>query len=386
VSAVHTTLSRVVELAPAIAKRTDEVEQSRRVPADLIELLAQAGCLRMFVPARYGGDALALTDALRVIEELARADGSTAWLVGQVGLADLVFACFPEAARDEIYADGPDVLGAGAVAPKGRAAPDGAGGWRVSGQWPFVTGCQQASWVYLNCVVLDGHALRLLPNGAPLTRIVLFPAAELEMLDTWQVMGLRGTASHDVRATGLVAPDRRGFSLVGDAPEVHRTIFSIAQAGLLIAAVDLGIAQGAVDEVAQLAATGRRRAFSPKAMAAAPVFQDRLGEAYMTLRAARALLHQEAAAAWATAATGRVGAPLDRACLRATAAQVTAMATQAVHTAHALAGGSAVYDTSPLPRRLRDIHTATQHFVNGRDFYATVGAILAGEEVDPTTF
>jgi alkylation response protein AidB-like acyl-CoA dehydrogenase len=368
-----------------LAKRGDEIDRAGRVPADVIDTLSAAGCLRMLVAREHGGDDLPLADALRVIEELARGDGSTAWLVGQIGLAHLLFACFPESARAEIYANGPDVLGAGAVAPKGRTSRREQA-WRVTGQWPFVTGAPQASWVYLNCIVLDGRTPQTLPNGAPLTRIVLFPAAELELLDTWQVLGLRGSASHDVRAANLTAPDHRGFSLLGDGEDVHRTVFRIAQAGLLIAAVDLGIAQGALDEVAAHAAAGRRRTFSPKVLAEQPIFQDRLGEAFVALRAARALLYTEAGGAWETARRGEVLSPLDRACLRATAAQVTAAAQQAVTTAYQLAGGSAVYDSSPLQRRLRDINTATQHFVNGRDFYSTVGALLAGADVDTTMF
>ncbi|MCT9933158.1 acyl-CoA dehydrogenase family protein [Planotetraspora sp. A-T 1434] len=382
---MNETLSRTTALAAVIAKTADETERARQVPAALIDQLAAAGCLRMMVPVRHGGDGLPLPDALRVLEELARADGSTGWLVGQITLAQLVFACFPERAQQEVYAGGPDVLGAGAVAPKGRASATG-DGWKVTGQWPYVTGCPQASWVYLNCVVLDGRTPRVLPDGTPQTRIVLVPAADLTIQDTWHVLGLRGTASHDVRAGALDCPGWRSFSLRGDEPGDRRAIFSIAQAGLLIAAVGLGIAQGALDEIAQLAADGRRRAFSRTPLGASQVFQDRLGDAYVTLRAARALLHQEAATAWAIVSAGRAAEPLDRACLRAAAARVTGFATAAVDTAHALAGGASAYESSPLQRRLRDIHTATQHFVNGRDFYATVGALLAGEQVDPNTF
>ncbi|MFC4014165.1 acyl-CoA dehydrogenase family protein [Nonomuraea purpurea] len=382
---MNETLSRAVELAPVIGKRAAEIEQAGRVPSDLVGQLAEAGCLRMLVPARHGGEELPLTQALRVIEELARADGSTGWLAGQVGLAHLIFACFPEQAQQEIYAGGPDVMGAGAVAPKGRATADGHG-WRVNGRWPFVTGAPQAAWIYLNCLVVEGRTPQVDARGVPRTRMTLIPAAELEVIDTWDVLGLRGTASHDVQAGAVACPAWRGFSLDSEAPQAQRAVFSIAQAGLLIAAVDVGIAQGALDEVIELAVTGRRRAFARRSMASSPGFQDRLGEAHMAVRAARALLHREADTAWSSAAAGRVAAPVERACLRATAAQVTELAAQAVRAAHGLAGGSAVYSSSPLQRRLRDIHTATQHFVNGRDFYGTVGALLVGEEVEPSSF
>src|SRR5207249_2693884 len=166
---LETTLSQVRDLLPAIAKRSEEIEDLRMVPADLVAALSEAGCLRMFVPSERGGDNLAFHETLRIIEELATADASTGWTIGQVGLAQMIFDCFPPEAQKTLYAAGPDLFGAGAVAPKGRAVRKPRG-WRVSGQWPFLTGCDHAAWVYLNCVVVDGRKLQLSDGGVPLTR------------------------------------------------------------------------------------------------------------------------------------------------------------------------------------------------------------------------
>lgn len=367
------TLGRIRSMSATLKARAAEFESARRLPDDVIKDLTGVGAMRMLVPAKHGGPAMRLPDALAVIEELARADGSVGWTVGQVTLAQLIFSSFPEAAREEIYASGPDALGAGAVAPKGRAA-DEDGHWRVTGQWPFVTGCPHAAWVYLTCVVVDGRAVRTGPGGAPVTRMVVLPAGELEIVDTWHVMGLRGTASHDVRVSGVRCPDVRSSALSGDANR-----FRVAQAGLLISAVNVGLAQGALDEVIELATDGKRPAFSRRRLAESPLFQDRLGEAQMTCAAARALLREEAGA---VAAAGTPG-PLERSRLRATSARVASLTASVVDTAHALAGGSAVYESSPLQRRLRDMRTSTQHFVNGRDYYGVLGALLVGAEVDP---
>lgn len=367
-----TVLARVTRLADGIRQRAEEIEEARRLPEDLVKELTDAGALRMLVPAANGGPELALPDALRVVEALARADASTGWTVGQITLAQLIIGSFPTPARDAVYATGPDTLGAGAVAPKGRAV-HADGSYRVSGQWPYVTGCWYASWVYLTCVVMDGRAVRLGPDGTPQTCMALLPAEDVEILDTWDVLGMRGTASHDVRVPGRTS--EHTLFLAGDDPAALAVRYRIAQAGLLIGATNVGLAQGALDDVIAVAEGGKRPAFSRRRLAESPMFQDRLGEAQVTLAAARALLYAQAT----ETATG----PVDRATLRAVVAKVAALTTSTVDTAHALAGGSSVYRQSSLQRRLRDMHTSSQHFVNGRDHYGLLGALLAGADIDP---
>lgn len=374
--------AEIGELTAEIAKRAEECELNRRVPADLLDVLAAAGALRMGVPARYGGLDLAVPEVLRVIEEISRADGAVGWTVGQIYIAQLIFAHFPAAATDEIYADGPDVLGAGAVAPKGRATREPAG-WRVSGQWPFVTGCENAAWIYLQCLEHHRGVPRSAEDGLPPLRMVLLPAEQVEILDTWHVVGLRATGSHDVRVTRMPCADERTCGLDEPIPGGGAAALRITprdQGGLVVAATACGIAAGAADAVARLAADGKRPAFSTRGLAGSPVFQDQLGEAFMSLCAARALLASEVETVDAAAASGHQPTELERARLRAAGPRAVALATGVVDAAHRLGGGSAVYETSPLQRRLRDAHTVTQHFSAGRDFYASLGGLLAGAE------
>lgn len=375
----------VGELLPEVTKRADEVEAGRKLTEDLVDDLRTAGCLRMLVPVEYGGLGLPMPQALRVIEELATADGSVAWSVGQVGLSQLIIGCARKETVDAVYADGPDVYAAGAVAPKGRAtAVDG--GWRITGQWPFVTGGQHASWLYLNCVLVSDRAVQVSESGTPLTRIMLLPAAQAQVVDTWHTLGLRGTGSHDIAVAGAMCPAAQGVELVEGSPETMRAVNSIAQSSLIIASVAVGVATGAIDDAVTLAAGGKRPSLSATRLAASATFQDRLGEAHTVLRAARALLRDEAEQAWHRASCGNPTSAQERAQTRAAAAQVTTLAASVVDTAYGLAGGSAVYDTSPVQRRMRDVHTATQHFVAGRNSYATVGALLVGEPVDTGMF
>jgi alkylation response protein AidB-like acyl-CoA dehydrogenase len=379
---------RVSDVAVDVAARAAAIERSRRVPADLIASLKAAGLFRMLVPTAYGGAGLALVDVLRVLESLSAADGATGWLTGQVASAQLLLSYFPRRTLDLVYADGPDVLGAGAVAPKGAASPD-RDGWRVTGQWPFVTGCEDASWIYVQAVVAGVAPERSAADAPPL-RLLLFPRDEVRILDTWSVSGLRGTGSHDVRFSRSWCPDWRTTTIVaGSTPNVDDAIFQISpldQGGLYIAAVSVGIAQGALDDIEALATSGKRPAFSTKALAASESFQERLGEAFMQLQSARALLYAQADAAWTAACAGAAVAAQGRAVRRATVSTVMAACVGVVDAAYSLGGGTALYESSPLQRRFRDIHAAAQHAYANRRHFGVLGGVLAGEAPDPALF
>ena len=380
-----TTLQRVRALAPTIRHRSDEIEHARRLPLDLVDDLRTVGCFRMHVPVRYGGDELTLSETLEVIEELACADGSTGWSV-MIGCdTPVLLGRLPEPTFEAIYAAGPDVIGGGSLAPKGQAVPVD-GGYCISGRWSFASGCQHADWLVTHAVVVANGQPRLLPNGLPDMRVAVFPASEVEIVDTWQVAGMQGTGSHDICLRDSYCPAERTFTLFGGLPSLAGAAFAIpilSELALHQAAVALGIGRGALDDVAELAGGGKRRVFAAHRLAESAVFQDTLGEADATLRAARALLRTEADAAWAKASRGEVFSLLERARLRATASQVVRMATQVVDAAYTAGGGTAIYASSPLQRRLRDIHVQGQHIGVSRDAFAHVGALLAGEELDP---
>jgi alkylation response protein AidB-like acyl-CoA dehydrogenase len=368
-------LSDIEDLSPQIARQAEDIEKHRRVPGALLDDLRRIGCLRLLVPAEYEGAGLPLPEALRVVEALARADGSTAWVVGQVGLADLVVDCFPRSTISEFYAGGPDVIGAGAVAPKGRLMAVG-DEYRVSGRWPFVTGCQQASWIYVNGVVVADRKVQMTKDGTPRTRLALVPRDQARIHDTWNVMGLCGTASHDIEVCDLICAAVYTTGLDATGAEAERITARIAQGALIIAAVVVGIARGALDDICTLARGGKRPAFSLSKLADSPLFRDRLGEAYMQVAAAASLLYDMAAQSERGLDCQEPMSALERAQLRATPARVAELAGRAVETAYNLGGGSVVYQTSPLQRRLRDMKTACQHFVCERQFYSALGSEL----------
>ena len=374
-------LSQLRDVGHLVEAASDEAERASRISPEVLQALRRAGCFRMATPSAYGGEDLPLPTVLAVVEELARTDGAVGWVVGQVALSQIMLSYLPRAALDRIYADEPDVMCAGATTPKGRAVAIG-GSWRVNGRWPLVSGALDASWIYLQCFVVQRHKIQLGPDGLPSMRMAIFPAHELEVIETWDAVGLRATASHDVEALHAICPAGWSVELANSAPRgVITRIPPSAQGGLFVAATVLGIAAGALDALCELAAAGKRPAFSQLKLADRPLLQNELGEALLSLEAAHALLHSECARADAHVAYGCELGPQDTARIRAASVKAIELAVGSVDAAYRLAGASAVYASSTLQRRLRDVHTATQHFTAGRAFYAPLGALLAGANV-----
>ena len=368
-------LDAVRALAPTIADRAAEIESARRLPLDLVESLTAAGCFRLLLPASHGGAGVELPEAMRVYEALARIDGSVGWtvMIGGGGWCDL--AGLPRATFDALYAGGPDVIVAGVFAPTGSAvAVDG--GYRVTGRWAFASGCQHSQWLYGNCMehVGDDHRMR----------VALFSPDEVEIEDTWHVSGLRGTGSHHFRVDDVFVPTERTFLVMEDEPCLDVPIVRIpppALYALQIASVAVGIAQGALDDIVALA-RDKVPLLASTALAANPLFQYQLALADTQLRAARTLLHAEATAAWATAVDRAPFQNEQRAHIRSTVAWAASQAVAVVDAAYHAGGSHALYVTSPLQRRLRDIHAVTQHFLVKPDALTTAGAVLAGQDVE----
>jgi alkylation response protein AidB-like acyl-CoA dehydrogenase len=373
---MNATLEAVAALAPVIEARSEEIERGRRVPPNLVEELTAAGCFRTLVPRSHGGAELDLPADMRVIEGLARADGSIGWTVTIGHEAPVLLGKLPRQAFDAIYADGPDVILAGTFNPTGVAAPVD-GGFRVTGQWSFASGCQHAHWFVAHCIVDDGRQ--------PPIRMMVLPAIDVEIKDTWSVSGLCGTGSHDFVVNDLFVPAERSFTL-WDEPCLDVPLLRIPELSLstlAFGAVAVGIADKALGEVTDLA-TGKVPLFSGGTLASNPLFQHQLGEADARLRAARTLLYADAETAWATAVAGTPFTPDHRARIRATATWVTSTAASVVDMAYTAGGGTSLYSSSPLQRRLRDIRALTQHFGVKLDTFTAAGAVLAGQEVDLT--
>jgi alkylation response protein AidB-like acyl-CoA dehydrogenase len=380
-----TVLDAVRQVTPEIAQRVDEIEKGKAIPADLVARLQEAGAFRMFVPREYGGEELSLLEAMAVIEEVAYADGSAGWTV-MIG-ADFapVFARFSKKVLDEeIYADGPDTLARGAFAPKGVAIPVD-GGYIAKGQWPLASGSYEHDWILGNCIVLKDGMPVMTEMGIPEMKMVMVPAEQATFLETWDAVGLRATNSNDFVLDDVFVPEHHASEFFGP-PGVDSPMFRIPiKLGLAPThvAVVLGIARGALDDVRELAKT-KRPAFNPMMrLAEDAVFQFRLGQLDTRLAAVRALAENETRAMWDTAVSGEQGQPLDTLRQRAMVSYAHTECVAIVNEAFALAGSNAMYSSSSLQRRLRDVRTAAQHVAASPEIYQILGAVMVDEPVPP---
>jgi alkylation response protein AidB-like acyl-CoA dehydrogenase len=362
-------------LGPEITARAAEIEHARRLPSDLVDSLSAAGCFGVLLPGTHGGTGADLPSALDVFSTLARADASVGWtvMIGACGWCEL--AALPRASFDDLFRDRGKTVIAGAFSPSGSITPSGSG-YRVSGRWAFASGCEHARWLWGNCLEDSSGA-------APRMRAAVFPADQVIIEDTWHVSGLAGTGSHHFRVEDRFVPAERTFAPLVDPPCLDSPILRVptpAVFALSIAAVAVGAAQGALDDLLVLA-RDKTPFLAREPLVADQLFQHELATADTALCAARALLGENAAAAWARAVEDVPATPAERARLRAAATWATERASAVVDTAYRAGGGTAVYLSCPLQRRLRDVHAMTQHFLVRHDTFSAAGALLTGQEI-----
>ena len=374
-------LAEIQELTPSITSRAAEIETGRRVPPDLVEALRSIGVFRVFVPESHGGLELDLPAALEIFAALSRIDGSVGWIAIIGGGCDIFAALLPRETYERVYENGPDVIIAGSAQPAGRAEAV-TGGWRVRGRWPFASGCQHADWMFGLCVMTENGKPLVGPageGGPPLVRGVFLPARAWQIEDTWCVAGLKGTGSHHISLGDAVVPAANFFDLANGQPCLPGPLYQavLQLLPVLHGTSSVGIAEGALGELAELADTGRNQLQAAVPLRDSETFQAaELGRIQAELRAARAFLEAQAASHWRHALAGTLK---DEALLTQGAQTATWLAStcvRAVDACFALAGSSALYESSPLQRRLRDLHVAAQHGAAQQRNYVKAGKLL----------
>jgi alkylation response protein AidB-like acyl-CoA dehydrogenase len=371
-------LSRIAALAPMVARLAPDIEQGRRLPAELVSALRSARIYGMLVPQRYGGLELDAPSAFRAVAALARLDGSVGWnaMIGHIG-ALMPFLVNPNFC-EEIYRDGKDHIFAGSGQPVGKAerVP---GGWRISGSWPFASGCQNAEWIAGTCVMMEGGSPIASPDGpGPMTRTCIMPAERWEIRDTWHTVGLKGTGSHHVALTDAFVPDESFFEFpfgVSFAPE---PIFGKFAEVLVLShgAVAVGIAEGAIMDLVELARAGVTQLFMTTPLVETERFKESLARLDADLMAARALLEAQIARVWQNPERA-AGKDLTRVAEELQAVVwITSACVRVAEGCFELAGSRAVYESSSLQRRVRDLRVAAQHFAAQPRNYVTAGAAV----------
>ena len=362
-------VSRAREIAVLARGMADQIDAGRRLPAELVGALRDSGLLRAGAPVEVDALELPAGTALRCAEEVARGDASAGWCVSIAITASLLVAYLPPVSRDELFGDGRGVA-AGVWAPQGKArrVP---GGVVVSGRWAFCSGITHADVLFAGCVLEDRPA------------VVALPTEQLQVLDTWYTLGLRGTGSHDTVADEVFVPNERVLSIF-DGPVIDRPLYRFPPFGFFaacITAAAMGNARAAIDDFLDLAATKKGVAAS-RTLAERSTIQVAVASAESSLEAARAGYYQAIDAAW-QASQDLPSVPLEaRTRLRLAATHGVRVSADVVRTMYDLAGGSAIYDGAPLQRRFRDAFTATAHFQVNEASRELPGRILLGQTTE----
>ena len=372
---VERLLEAVRALAPLVASERAGLDRDRALSPRLVEALVEAGLFRLWTPRRLGGAELDPVAGLRVIAAAAALDGSVGWNVMVASAHGFLAGRLPAAAAREVFGDRRAVV-AGQLEPGGTAEVV-KGGYRVSGRWPFASGCRHATWLLAHCLV-PGRRPRV--SARPASRLVFVPVDRARIHDTWRVSGLRGTGSHDYSLDGVMVPAAYAIDAFADEPTRPERLYAYPVIPFVtgaVGAVPIGIARGVIEELTRLART-RTRAGRPLAEDA--TVQQGIARAEIHARSAESLLQAAVDDMWRTVKRGKAPTLEQRAHVRMGCVHAGESAAAAVDLVWGLAGSRAIFEAAGLERRFRDVHAATQHVALSPRTLEMAGRVLLGLE------
>jgi indole-3-acetate monooxygenase len=377
-------------MQPVLREYHDEIEREQRLSPALVERLRAAGFYRLTLPRALGGleaDPLTYT---RVVELLAEGAGSVGWNIANNGIGQLISLGLPDEGIDEIYGGGKGTIIAGtAVQGGGRAAPV-AGGYRVSGHWPFGTGCQESAWMLGSFQVLDDGGPRRRPDGAPLFMRGIFRRDEARIVPgSWDVAGLRGTGSFDWTVEDVFLPERRAVIHAGAPlenewgrwPGITYALPVQAWAGPHHSSVITGIACAGIAAFIELAGAKTPRGRT-QMLRESPQVQDAVGRADAILNAGRTYRSAMIAELWATVAAGKDTTPEQRARCRLAASYAADSARQAMDLVYRYGGSTSFRRDSRLAECWRDLHVVAQTVTLTPEWYPIGGRVYLGMDAN----
>ena len=380
-------VERARALRPLLAAEADAIERDRRLTPNVVAALTEGGFYKLLLPQSIGGAEVPPTVFLGVLEEIGKADASTAWCVGQCSVCAMVAAYLDPAIAHEIFAPPQAVLAWGSTAGEASAAP---GGYRATWRWSFASGSRQASWIgaHVQIVEPDGTK-RLKPDGKAVVRTILFPAASATFYDVWDVVGLKGTGTDDYAVEDLFVPEK--YSALRDDAGERRAIGPLYRLstsimfGLGFAAIALGVARATLDAAIETA-RGKTSRDIKTGMRHNNVVQATIGRGEAKLRAVRAYLFGAVAEVWQALESGQPLTNEHRLALRLAATWTIHQSAEVVDAAYHMAGATAIFHAQGFERRFRDIHAIAQQ-IQARDIhYESVGQVLLGLDPDATVF
>jgi indole-3-acetate monooxygenase len=375
-------IERARALAPLLKDAADEIEEQRQLPPRIVEALIEGGFFKLLIPRSLGGAELDPLSYVQVLEEIARAEPSTAWSLGQNSGCSMTAAYLDPAIAREIFGPRHGILAWGPELPGAGRGVAVEGGIRVTGRWGFATGSRHATWLGAHVPIFEEDgAPRLNPNGRPFVRTVLFPKTSAKIIDNWQVIGLRGTGSDSYAVEDLFVPQQ--YTAARDNPAERREpgLLYKFTSGMVYAMgfsnVSLGIARGAFEDFIELARDKiPRGARNP--LRNNNVIQSMVAQCEARLRSCRAFIHQTLEEMWDEAERHGDFRPDQHPRLRLAATWAINQARDVVAEVYSAAGATAIFNESPFERRFRDMHAGSQQGQGRPVHFETVGQMLLG--------
>jgi indole-3-acetate monooxygenase len=362
-------------LIPLILKLRHTTEHDRRIAEPIVHAIRASDLGRMLLdtgaPPQYTPE-----EWLRVLETLAGAEASVSWLIWNTTLPCFWARFLDDAGRARIFGD-PRRLFAGSTRPTGRAVPTG-GGFRLSGRWSLVSGCELADYVHLMSLVHEDGVPRMLAPGQPDLRVLFVPKGRYTILDTWHVGGLRGSGSHDVVVDDVFVPVEDSFApappVASNSQLAQLPIIPVMTAGL--GAQFLGMARAAIAVTIEILRT--KVSVDPGAsIHERPSVLADIASYSAAVAAAGSHLHTRMTAMWENVRS-KLPTAEDRAALYSASLHAAAIARACVGAMHAAAGTTALYIDCPLERSVRDLHTMERHIAAQPLWLEDAGRVLVG--------
>jgi alkylation response protein AidB-like acyl-CoA dehydrogenase len=358
-------VARAAALRPLLQLHADETDRLRRLADANVAALKESGACRLMVPKRFGGYQTNVHTYIAVMAELGRGCGSTAWVASLLNVCAWLAALFPERAQRDLWDDGPDTWVAGSLAPNGSATPVD-GGWRVTGRWPWASGCLHAQWA--------ACGIRMADERGQVTNfgLSLMPIGDLSIEDTWFMAGMKGTGSNTIVANDVFVPEHRflpypaafqGHYRTEHLDEVTYRVAFVPVTILILVGSQLGVARAALDHVLAKASTRGITHTNFAKQSESAGFQIQVAEAAMKIDTAHLHAFRAADDLDRAAEGGRHPELVSRARVRLDTALAAKYCREAVDLLADAHGTSSLADVNHMQRLWRDIHVASRHAI-----------------------
>ncbi|MGO4309888.1 acyl-CoA dehydrogenase family protein [Pseudomonas sp. KB_15] len=375
-------LERARGLIPMLMEKADSVEQNRMVSRETIAAFVEAGFFKILQPSQYGGWEMNPAVFYKVLMELGRGCGSSAWNMMILGIHQWEYGSLPEQACLDAWGEDNAVITASSYPPFGKVE-EVEGGFNISGTWKTSSGCDHGQWAFLG-------GLRRDANGQVIDRMsMLVPGSAWVIEDDWHVFGLAGTGSKSLVIKHAFVPYHRAHSLIqytySERPANYLYPFNQIFFGA-VSALIVGIAQGGIDEYVRQMSV-RTNTTDGGGAALSPYVKDRLGNAVVRVRSARARLLQMLAESSEYVERRELVPVPDRVHYMLDIARVGRDCEEAVMLLFKATSARGIYLNNPLQRILRDVIAAANHITqNADDTAGMLGAYLLGQPLPPMLF